>query len=241
MIPVILNSAHGWAFEGLAQMLSSALWIDVRSEVGDFNYLLELDDRLDRRNLNTFIPIGSIELASDKRKLERVFNKFGAMHHQLIEHSSQIPVKWERPFLLQQFIKSERPEVYRLYCVDGDIFGFNARRFENSADRTLWVSHANGARYVHGENPDDTAIEIAKQALIATELYQSFGAVDLIRDNNGEWYVLEVGTDGIYNYVDRDLDNEDLLNEINERLAKAFWQRIGVPPWGKTWKYRDKL
>jgi hypothetical protein len=44
VIPVILNPAHGWAFEGLAQMLSSALWMDIRSEVGDFNYLLELDD-----------------------------------------------------------------------------------------------------------------------------------------------------------------------------------------------------
>jgi glutathione synthase/RimK-type ligase-like ATP-grasp enzyme len=276
MIPVILNPAHGWAFEGLAQMLSSALWIDVRSAVGDFNYLLELDDRIDRINLNTFIPIRSIELASDKRKLERVFDRFdikrpktfiledvdrideiikaypqdawvlkyptgcGGMHHRLIEHSSQIPVKWERPFLLQQFIKSDRPEVYRLYCVDGDIFGFNARRFADSADRTLWVSHANGARYVHGEDPDNKAIEIAKQAFIATGLDRSFGAVDLIKDNAGEWYVLEVGTDGIYNYVDRDLDNEDLLNEINERLAKAFWQRIGVPPWGKAWKYRDK-
>jgi glutathione synthase/RimK-type ligase-like ATP-grasp enzyme len=276
MIPVILNPSHGWAFEGLAQMLSSALWIDVRAEVGDFNYLLEIDDSIDRGNVNTFIPIRSIELASDKRKLELVFDRFdvkrpktfiledvdrideiikeypqddwvlkyptgcGGMHHRLIEHSSQIPVKWERPFLLQQFIKSDRPEVYRLYCVDGDIFGFNARRFADGADRMLWVSHANGARYVHGEDPDNKAIEIAKQALIATGLDRSFGVVDLIKDNAGEWYVLEVGTDGIYNYVDRDLDNENLLNEINERLAKAFWQRIGIPPWGKTWKYRDK-
>jgi hypothetical protein len=102
MIPAILNPAHGWAFEGLAQMLSSALWIDVRSAVGDFNYLLELDDKIDKGKIDTFIPIRSIELASDKRKLE------------------------------------------------------------------------------------------------------------------------------------------NLLNEINERIAKAFWQRIGVPPWGKTWKYRDK-
>jgi hypothetical protein len=64
-------------------MLSRALWIDVREEIGDFNYLLELN-RIDsarrrlcqRNNLNTFIPIGSIGLDSDKRKLEKVFNKF---------------------------------------------------------------------------------------------------------------------------------------------------------------------
>jgi hypothetical protein len=47
-----------------------------------------------------------------------------------------------------------------------------------------------------------------------------------------------VGTDGIYNHVDRDLDNAPLLDEINERLAIAFWKKIGTPPWGKTWKYR---
>jgi hypothetical protein len=128
MIPVILNPPHGWAFEGLAQMLSSVLWIDVRSAVGDFNYLLELDDSIDRSSFNSFIPIRSIELASDKRKLERVFDRFD--------------VKRPKTFILED--------------------------------------------------------------------------------------------------VDRDLDNENLLNEINERLAKAFWQRIGVPPWGKTWKYRDK-
>jgi hypothetical protein len=53
MLLVILNPAHGWAFEGLAQMRSKALWVDVRSQVGDFNYLLELDDRIDsaRRRL----------------------------------------------------------------------------------------------------------------------------------------------------------------------------------------------
>ena len=146
----------------------------------------------------------------------------GGMHHRLIEDSSQIPKGWEVPFLLQEFIKSDRPEVYRLYCIDSELFGFNIRRFEDITNTIPWVSHANGAKYVYGEKPDAKVIEIAKEALIATNLYQSFGVVDLIKDCAGEWYVLEVGTDGIYNYVDRDIDNETLLHEINERLAKAF-------------------
>jgi hypothetical protein len=63
--------------------------------------------------------------------------------------------------------------------------------------------------------------------------------VDLVKDINGEWYALEVGTDGIYNHVDRDIDNDVLLDELNERLAISFWKKLGKPPWGKAWKYRD--
>lgn len=50
---------------------------------------------------------------------------------------------------------------------------------------------------------------------------------------------MEVGTDEIYNYVNRDVENEELYDEINERLARAFWKKIGIPPWGQTWKYRN--
>jgi glutathione synthase/RimK-type ligase-like ATP-grasp enzyme len=276
MIPVILNQSDGkWAFEDLAQMLSRVLWIDIKEEVGDLNYVLAIDNKINTNNLNTFIPIHSIDLASDKREVEKMFEKFkvrrpktfvipdkgrvqavikehtqclwilkyptgcGGMHHRLIEDSSQIPEGWESPYLLQEFIKSDRSEVYRLYCTDSELFGFNARRFDDITNKTPWVSHANGAKYVHGEKPNSKVIEIAKQALIATNLYQSFGIVDLIKDRDGEWYVLEVGTDGIYNYVDRDIENDSLLHEINERLAKAFWKRLGTPPWGKAWKYKD--
>lgn len=276
MIPVILNQSDGkWAFEELAQMLSRVLWVDITEEIGDLNYVLGIDNKINTRNLNTFIPIDSIDLASDKREAEKIFEKFkvrrpitfvaqgkdrvqaiikeydrcswvlkyptgcGGIHHRLIEDLSQIPKGWEAPYLLQEFIKSDRPEVYRLYCIDSELFGFNIRRFEDITNKTPWVSHANGAKYVYGEKPDRKVMEIAKSALLATNLHQSFGVVDLIKDCTGDWYVLEVGTDGIYNYVDRDIENDSLLYEMNERLAKAFWKRIGIPPWGNTWKYRD--
>ncbi|MBW4619954.1 MAG: ATP-grasp domain-containing protein [Cyanosarcina radialis HA8281-LM2] len=276
MIPVILNRSDGkWAFEVLAQTLSRALWVDIAEEIGDFNYLLGIEDKTDRNKIDNFIPVLSIEIASDKRELEKVFNNFkvqrpktfildtigdvetilkeynqsswilkypngcGGMHHRLIESSVQIPKGWECPFLLQEFIENDIPEVYRLYCVDSELFGFNVRRFDDNINQTPWVAHANGAKYIYGEQADSQAIEVAKEALIATNLYRSFGVVDLIKDRADKWYVLEVGTDGIYNYVDRDVQNDDLLHEINERLAKGFWKRIGVPPWGKTWKYRD--
>ncbi|MBW4511665.1 MAG: ATP-grasp domain-containing protein [Scytonematopsis contorta HA4267-MV1] len=163
----------------------------------------------------------------------------GGINHRFIEKISQIPKGWPKPFLLQEFIELQIPEVYRLYCVDSEIFGFNARRFQDKNNKNPWVSHQGGAIYEYGESPEKEAQEVVKAALISTDLYNSFGVVDLLKNKTGKWYALEVGTDGIYNYVDREVGNQKLFDEINERLAKAFWKNIGNPPWGKTWKYRD--
>lgn len=163
----------------------------------------------------------------------------GGIHHRIVENVSQIPEQWESPYLLQKFIKSSKSQVYRVYCIDKDLFSFNVRKFLSPENTSPWVSHANGARYSYEENSNKEAIKVAKTALIATGLYDSFGVVDLVEDISGNWYALEVGTDGIYNYVDRDIDNNILSDEINERLAIAFWKRVGSPPWGKTWKYRE--
>lgn len=163
----------------------------------------------------------------------------GGINHRLLENISQIPNRWPKPFLLQELIELSMPQVYRLYCVDSQLFGFNVRRFKDKNIKTPWVSHAQGARYEYGESPDKKAQEVAKMALISTGLYQSFGVVDLLKNEEGKWYALEVGTDGIYNHVDREVENENLFHEINERLAKAFWKSLGNPPWGQTWRYRE--
>lgn len=277
MIPKIINQTAGkWAFENLANILSNSLWVDVEEDFGDFNYLLcAHQENIYRSNINNFIPLDSIKIAADKRKIEKRFSKYkvprpktflannereaelilseypqirwilkypigcGGINHQFIQSVSEIPHGWLKPFILQEFVELERPSVYRLYCVDGEIFGFNARRFIDKNNQNPWVSHANGAVYEYGENYDKQARETAKIALVATDLYNTFGVVDLLKSKDNEWYVLEVGTDGIYNYVDRDLENQNLFDEINEKLAKAFWQKIGTPPWGRTWKYKD--
>jgi hypothetical protein len=57
---------------------------------------------------------------------------------------------------------------------------------------------------------------------IANYLLSSFGVVDLIRDRNGNWLVLEVGTDGIYNYVDREIDSDELISKLCNQIAKTF-------------------
>ncbi len=272
----ILNQSEGkWAFDSLAQILSRSLWVDVSEQPSDLNYLLCTETESIDRSVNSFIPIDSIKIAADKRKIETRFKKYnvprpqtfiltsldeitsilqqfdrcrwilkyptgcGGIHHRIIENVTEIPDRWPEPFILQEWIESIQPAVYRFYCIDRDLFGFNARKFADGDRSSPWVSHANGARYDYTETPDLSAIEVAKSALIATGLYDSFGAVDLVKDLDRNWYALEVGTDGIYNHVDRDLANDSLLDEINERLAIAVWKQVGTPPWGKTWKYRE--
>lgn len=276
MVSAILNQSDGkWVFENLAQSLSNSLWVDISETPGDLNYILCTDTELTGENLNNFIPLNSIKIASDKREIEKRFQSYGVqrpktfilessakirsilaqnnskcwilkyptgcggINHRIIRDISEIPEKWPQPFILQEFIESIQPEVYRFYCVDSELFGFNVRRFSDPENSTPWVSHTNGARYNYGEIPNQAAIEVATGALIATGLYNSFGVVDLVKDIGGNWYALEVGTDGIYNHVDRDIENDTLLDELNERLAIAFWQKLGKPPWGKIWKYRE--
>ncbi len=94
------------------------------------------------------------------------------------------------------------------------------------------MAHARGARYeLAGEAPL-AAKEAGMAALTATGLIDSFGCVDLLRRPNGEFVVLEVGTDGMFNHVDRELNIPDLEQEILRNIAESFWARIGWKPWG---------
>jgi glutathione synthase/RimK-type ligase-like ATP-grasp enzyme len=146
----------------------------------------------------------------------------GASGHRLQDLDTPIPHDWPRPFVLQEFIQLEVPEVYRLYCVANETFGWNARRFPSGAKVSPFVAHAQGARY---ETESAVPLEAefqARQALSCTNLINSFGCADLMRDQRGNWLVLEVNTDGIYNHVDRDISIGNIANEIDERLAAAF-------------------
>ncbi|MDB6109308.1 MAG: hypothetical protein JWR69_1058 [Pedosphaera sp.] len=148
----------------------------------------------------------------------------GASGHRMLAEGSDEPPNWPRPFIVQEFIRLERPEVYRTYCAAGEVFGWVARRFPEGTRVSPWVAHARGARYVRLGEPPAAALEAARRALIATGLRDSFGCVDLLCRSNGEWVVLEVGTDGLFNHVDRDLDDAELECELKRRVANAFWR-----------------
>src|SRR5262249_2687087 len=111
--------------------------------------------------------------------------------------------------------------------------GWIARRFPAGAKASPWVAHARGARYERSGEAPAAALVAARAALVATELIGSFGCVDLLRKPSGEWVVLEVGTDGLVNHVDRELGDPELEWEIQRRIAEAFWARLGPPPWGR--------
>lgn len=155
----------------------------------------------------------------------------GAGGHRRLTADQPVPEDWPRPYVLQEFIRLERPEVYRLYGAAGEIFGWNARRYPRGVEASPWVAHARGARYeIEGPAPAE-AEAVARQALAATGLLDSFGCVDLLPAPEGRWLALEVGTDGVFNHVDRDVGDPALAEELDRRVAEAFWSGIGDPPW----------
>lgn len=149
----------------------------------------------------------------------------GATGHRLVANDSAIPNDWPRPFIVQRFIRLDKPEVFRLYAVDGETFGWNARRFPDGA-KSPFVAHAQGARYEYvGKVPPEAEAQ-ARRAMQATKMLSSFGCADLMRDQNGNWLVLEVGIDGIWTHVDRDIKVGGIEAEIDRRLAAAFRKRL---------------
>ncbi|VTT97750.1 Uncharacterized protein OS=Pedosphaera parvula (strain Ellin514) GN=Cflav_PD2348 PE=4 SV=1 [Gemmataceae bacterium] len=95
------------------------------------------------------------------------------------------------------------------------------------------MAHARGARYEDAGEAPAGAVAVGRAALEAVGLWNVFGCVDLIRRPSGEWLALEVGTDGPFNHVDRDLGIPTIEQEIQRRLAEAFWSRLGEwRPWG---------
>ena len=109
-------------------------------------------------------------------------------------------------------------------CAGGESFGWFMRRFPDGIAPSPWVAHARGARYVRlGQAPTE-ALDAARRAMMATGLWTSFGCVDLLHRPSGEWVVLEVGTDGLFNHVDRDVGDRDFERELRNRVADAFWK-----------------
>lgn len=146
----------------------------------------------------------------------------GANGHRMLTVQSPEPPNWPRPFVVQEFIRLARPQVFRTYCAGGELFGWVVRQFADNAPTSPWVAHARGAHYeCLGETPEN-ARPTAQQALRAAGLWDSFGCVDLLPGPNGEWLALEVGTDGLFNHVDRAIGNPDFERFLNEKLSAAF-------------------
>lgn len=157
----------------------------------------------------------------------------GASGHRLLTPGMTLPTTWPLPLVMQEFSRLDRPEVYRTYAAGGELFGWVARSYPDGVRPSPWVAHARGARYEDAGEVPPGAAEAARAALEAVGLLDSFGCVDLLHRPTGDWVVLEVGTDGVFNHVDRDLGLPGLEHELGRRLAEAFWSRLGGwRPWG---------
>jgi hypothetical protein len=167
----------------------------------------------------------------------------GASGHRPLLAGMSLPASWPHPLIVQEFIRLDAPEVYRTYAVGVQSFGWVVRRFPHGIEPSPWVAHARGALYAVAGDAPGAATAAARAALEAIGLLDSFGCVDLIRRPTGEWLVLEVGTDGLYNYVDRDLGLPDVERELHARVADAFWSRFGRwRPWGAgDWHPRNTI
>ena len=134
----ILNAGPAaWAFAPLAETLSDAFGVPVRDTPARVNYVLGFPDDLRGFPEGSFIPRRALEIAADKRLVEKA-------------------------------------------CAVGAV-------------------------------PRPT-----------TRLVERFGCVDLLRNTDGAWLALEVGTDGVFNHVDRDVPDEAFLTRLHARLRDAF-------------------
>ncbi len=157
----------------------------------------------------------------------------GASGHRRLVSGMTLPSGWPLPLIVQEFIRLDSPEVYRTYAAGGQSFGWVVRRYPDGVEPSPWVAHARGARYAAAGQVPAAATAAARAALEAVGLLDSFGCVDLLCRSSGEWVVLEVGTDGVFNHVDRDLGLPGLELELQVRVAEAFWSRFGEwRPWG---------
>jgi hypothetical protein len=158
----------------------------------------------------------------------------GASGHRFFQSGMSLPENWPYPLIIQEFIRLDRPEVFRLYSAGGELFGWVSRCFPKGVKTSPWVAHACGAKYELVGKAPAQALDVARMALDAVGLLNSFGCVDLLLRPTGDWVVLEVGTDGLFNHIDRDLGIPELEYDIQRRVAEAFWSRVGYFPWGSS-------
>lgn len=102
-------------------------------------------------------------------------------------------------------------------------WAFSAGTIEASARRGS-RTHAERAGIVYPD-PPATAAQAATAALEATSLLQTFGCVDLLQRSDGSWVVLEVGTDGLFTHLDRDLNDSAFETGLLERVCDSFSRR----------------
>lgn len=156
-------------------------------------------------------------------------------------------LEWPAPYIVQRFHRREVPEVFRAYCVDGNVFAWNVRRFPEGVPPKDLVAHLVGALYYQLGTPPQDVQDLTTQALKAVGLYDSFGVIDFIKaeeadpesNDLGPWRVIEVNTDGFDFIVDRGIaverfadgterNDTAFVDELDGRIAQAVQKKIAA-------------
>lgn len=150
----------------------------------------------------------------------------GGLGHQVLDGKAAITALWHPPFLIQELIRMERPRVYRLFSAGGEAFNWCVRESNERTASSLFVSGRGGAT-VRMEDPvPEDARNLAAKALKPAGIWDSFGAVDMIRSDEGTWYVLELNTDGIYHFLERIVDVPGFTETLDRFTNLAVQKRL---------------
>jgi hypothetical protein len=221
---------------GLHEEDVSPMFSSYRSFV-PYQAILEASDK--RKLAKTFLDEGvhtpethlveSIELLHSflaERKDKEWCLKFpiscGGAGHCLLKFGFKLPAQCPLPYVVQEFVRLSVYEVYRVYGYGNKLGAFNVRYYPHDVTPSPWVAHARGARYRHYDKVNKEAGGVSLRALEAINLSHSFGVIDLLLRPNGEWVVLEVGTDGIFTHVDCDFEDERREKLHFQMIAEAF-------------------
>jgi hypothetical protein len=159
---------------------------------------------------------------SERRWLLKFPTATSGVGHQIVTEATRLTPLWSPPFLLQELVELAEPCVHRLYCVAGEIFGFNVRRFPEGVPRQPIVALGTGASCERAFSPPPAAVEETRRALEAFDLLESFGCVDFLLLPDGGVRVLEINTDGLYQYVLRPPMLPEIESELDDRFLRAF-------------------
>jgi len=128
---------------------------------------------------------------------------------------SIIKRKWQRELIIQEYISYEVGRDYRVYLINhrpkAIVTRFNKKDFRSNVEQ-------GGKMSVVG-NAEHSLLKQAMKASIALNL--DFGAVDLVKDKDNRYYVLEVNSNARSATIDSLIDNN-----LTRSIAQYILQNI---------------
>lgn len=96
--------------------------------------------------------------------------------------------KWDKHLLIQEFISAEPGKDYRVYVINhrpkAVVVRCNKKDFRSNVHQ--------GGKMTNLKNPDSELLKVAIRSSLAVNL--DFGAIDIVKDKNGHYLVLEINS-----------------------------------------------